>query len=250
MFAVELSGPEVNTPFATASVEILSDETVVAWTQATFEVDEPAAHVIFSARRTGGLVRDASLTFTNLGGSAMLDDYAPVFLRDLVKGGTITFAAGQETSVVDWIESPVDDAFDEGPESFRLRIETASATIGEPRETDITIVDNDSTPFNQDTLLFSGTIDPVDLIISRQANDLRIALYGTSDQVLISNWYGGAANQIETVKAGNGQQLVNSQVEQLIQAMAAFSQQTGLSWEDAIAQRPQDVQAVLAASWQ
>jgi hypothetical protein len=35
----------------------------------------------------------------------------------------------------------------------------------------------------------------------------------------------------------------------LIQAMASFSQQSGLSWDQAIDQRPQQVQAVLAASW-
>jgi len=45
--------------------------------------------------------------------------------------------------------------------------------------------------------------------------------------------------------------LLNTQVDQLIQAMASFSQQTGLTWDQAIDQRPQDVQAVLAANgWQ
>ncbi|GKS60330.1 hypothetical protein YTPLAS18_38570 [Nitrospira sp.] len=101
-----------------------------------------------------------------------------------------------------------------------------------------------------DVLNFESGINPLDLMISRQANDLRLSLYGTADQVTIGNWYGGAGNQIETLTTGSGQQLINSQVDQLIQAMASFTQQTGLSWEDAIAQRPQDVQAVLAASWQ
>jgi hypothetical protein len=31
--------------------------------------------------------------------------------------------------------------------------------------------------------------------------------------------------------------------------MAGFTSQTGLTWEQAIAQRPQDVQQILAASW-
>jgi hypothetical protein len=39
-------------------------------------------------------------------------------------------------------------------------------------------------------------------------------------------------------------------VDQLIQAMASFTTQTGLTWEQGIVQQPQDVQAVLAASWQ
>ncbi|ULA61950.1 MAG: hypothetical protein LZF60_380162 [Nitrospira sp.] len=100
-----------------------------------------------------------------------------------------------------------------------------------------------------DRLSFASGINPLDLMLSQSANDLRIAVYGSTDQVTISNWYAGAANQIETVQAGNGQQLISTQVNQLIQAMAGFTQQTGLSWDQAIAQRPQDVQQILAANW-
>jgi hypothetical protein len=90
----------------------------------------------------------------------------------------------------------------------------------------------------------------LDLVTSRQVNDLRLAIHGTTDAVTIKNWYTSpTANQIEDVQAGNGQHLLNTQVNQLIQAMATFSQQTGLTWDQAIDQRPQDVQTVLAASW-
>ena len=44
--------------------------------------------------------------------------------------------------------------------------------------------------------------------------------------------------------------LLSTQVDQLIQAMAGFTAQTGLTWDQAIDQRPQDVQTVLAVSWQ
>jgi hypothetical protein len=33
-----------------------------------------------------------------------------------------------------------------------------------------------------------SAIDPIDLVISRQANDLRILVHGTSDEVTIQNW--------------------------------------------------------------
>jgi Ca2+-binding RTX toxin-like protein len=113
-----------------------------------------------------------------------------------------------------------------------------------------TISEDDSTVGNSDRLLFGNTINPLDLVVSRQANDLRLAIHGTSEQVVIENWYVGDAHQVENVQAGNGQTLLNTQVDQLIQAMAAFSQQSGLTWDQAIDQRPQDVQTVLAASWQ
>jgi len=68
--------------------------------------------------------------------------------------------------------------------------------------------------------------------------------------VTVQDWYTSASNRTETIQAGNGQTLLNTQVDQLIQAMAGFTQQTGLTWDEAIDQQPQDVQAVLAANWQ
>jgi Ca2+-binding RTX toxin-like protein len=101
-----------------------------------------------------------------------------------------------------------------------------------------------------DKLLYDAGINPLDLVISRQANDLRVAIHGSPDQVTVQNWYTGTSNRIETLQAGNGQTLLSTQVDQLIQAMAGFTAQTGLTWDQAIDQRPQEVQAVLAASWQ
>jgi Ca2+-binding RTX toxin-like protein len=113
-----------------------------------------------------------------------------------------------------------------------------------------TIMDSDTTSGNQDNLLFGTTINPLDVVLSRQANDLRIAIHGTTDHLTMRNWYTSpTTNQIEDLQAGNGQHLLNTQVNQLIQAMASFSQQTGLTWDQAIDQRPQQVQTILAASW-
>ncbi|MGE0471612.1 MAG: calcium-binding protein [Nitrospira sp.] len=113
-----------------------------------------------------------------------------------------------------------------------------------------TISEDDATVGNADRLAFGTATEPLDLILSRQANDLRVAIHGTRDQVAIENWYLGEAHHVETIQAGNGQALFNTQVDQLIHAMAAFTEQTGLTWDQAIDQRPQDVQAVLTASWQ
>ncbi len=101
-----------------------------------------------------------------------------------------------------------------------------------------------------DKLLYDAGINPLDLVISRQANDLRLSIHGSSDQITVQNWYVGTTNRTETIQAGNGQALLSTQVDQLIQAMAGFTAQTGLTWDQAIDQRPQDVQTVLTASWQ
>ena len=101
-----------------------------------------------------------------------------------------------------------------------------------------------------DKLLYDAGINPLDLVISRQANDLRLSIHGSTDHVTIQNWYSSSANRTETIQAGNGQTMLSTQVDQLIQAMAGFTAQTGLTWDQAIDQRSQEVQAVLAASWQ
>ena len=104
---------------------------------------------------------------------------------------------------------------------------------------------------NSDRLLYGATINPLDLVLSRQVNDLRIAIHGSADAVTVQNWYSTPTTaQVETIQAGNGQTLLSTQVDTLIQAMATFGQQTGLTWDQAIDQQPQNVQTVLAASWQ
>lgn len=86
-----------------------------------------------------------------------------------------------------------------------------------------------------------GNVAPVshDLVLSRQANDLRIAVYGSADEVTVQNWFNGAGNQIETIQAGNGQTLLSSQVNQLIEAMAGFSaNNNGMTWDQRLAAKP------------
>jgi hypothetical protein len=106
-----------------------------------------------------------------------------------------------------------------------------------------------------DRLVYGATINPIDLVLSRQVNDLRIALHGATDSVTINNWYADPTARVETIQAGNGQQLLNTQVDQLIQAMASFTTQTGLSWDAAAGgagtvQQQTQFQGILAANWQ
>jgi len=114
------------------------------------------------------------------------------------------------------------------------------------------VLDNGGT---DDTILFDAGIDPLDLVISRQANDLRLAIHGSSDQITVQNWYVGTVNRIETIQADNGEILPSAQVDQLIQAMAAFTTTTGLSWDaaaggDGTPQQQTQFQDIIAASWQ
>ena len=103
---------------------------------------------------------------------------------------------------------------------------------------------------NGDAVQFGTGMTTFDLILARQANDLRVSVYGTQDTFTINNWYSDNLNQVKQFEVTNGELLLSNKVDQLIQAMAGFSAQTGLTWEQGIEQRPQDVQTILAASWQ
>ena len=110
-----------------------------------------------------------------------------------------------------------------------------------------TINDYDTTAGNSDTVEFST--NPLDLIFSRVGSDLKIGITGTTDSLTVKSWYSGSAYQAEVLQSANGTRLLNTQVESLIQAMASFSSQTGLTWEQAAHTRPDDVQSLLAAHW-
>ena len=110
-----------------------------------------------------------------------------------------------------------------------------------------TVYDYDTTAGNVDTVNFSE--DRLNLIFAKTGSVLNVSIDGTTDQISISNWSSGASYQTEVFQASNGSQLLNTQVDQLIQAMASFTSNTGMGWSQAIYERPEDVKAVLAQYW-
>ena len=114
--------------------------------------------------------------------------------------------------------------------------------------------DGADTIYNYDTNLDS--IDVVrfddalieDLWFSRNGNNLQITTGGTDDSVTISNWYSNANYQLDRIEVGSSV-LLNSQVDQLVSAMASFSIPNGEG--NIIAQETKDqLQPVLAVTWQ
>ena len=93
-------------------------------------------------------------------------------------------------------------------------------------------------------------IRAIDVVLSRSANDLRLAIGSTSDGVIVQDWYLGSAFQVENLRSSDGRVLMANRVDQLIQAMAAYTATTGLSWAAAAVERPAEVEAILAAYWQ
>lgn len=113
-----------------------------------------------------------------------------------------------------------------------------------------TIQENDSTPGNTDVLQFQPGINANDLWLRRVGTaDLEISIIGTTDRVTVQNWYSGAQYRVEQFKTADNKVLLDSRVENLVQAMAAFAPPA--AGQTSLPQNIQDALApVLAANWQ
>ncbi len=196
----------------------------------TYIVDNPADVVIESSGNGTDTVRSsvmytlpASVENLTLIGSAAVNGTGNA-LDNILKGNAaanvLTGAAGNDTYVFDpgWGQDVVSE--------------------------------NDSKPGNSDAILFKAPVLPLDLVLSRATSSLAIALHGATDTVTVQSWYNGNAYQTEVIQTRDGSKLLSNQVDLLIQAMASYTASAGLTWDQAIDQRPQDVETVLAGYWQ
>ncbi|MFM5571225.1 calcium-binding protein, partial [Aeromonas veronii] len=99
-----------------------------------------------------------------------------------------------------------------------------------------------------DTLHFDD-ITSDQLWFRRDDKSLVVTIKGGADAVTLGDWYAGAANQVETFVAADGKKLLSSQVQLLVDAMAAFNPPVaGGSQLHPVEQG--DVQTLVASSWQ
>ncbi len=112
-----------------------------------------------------------------------------------------------------------------------------------------TVTENDSTVGNTDLAQFASGISLDQLWFRHVGNNLEVSIIGTSDKLTVQNWYLGSAYHVERFKTADSRLLIDSRVENLVQAMAAFSPpaagQTTLpsNYQTALA-------SVIAANWQ
>jgi Ca2+-binding RTX toxin-like protein len=112
-----------------------------------------------------------------------------------------------------------------------------------------TIEENDATSGNSDMALFDAGIATDQLWFSQVGNNLEVSIIGTADKFTVKNWYLGSQYHVEKFKTSDGKVLLDSQVQNLVQAMAAFSPpaagQTTLPTNYANTLNP-----TIAANWQ
>jgi hypothetical protein len=111
-----------------------------------------------------------------------------------------------------------------------------------------TITDADSTSGNTDIAKFQSGVAANQLWFRHVGNNLEVSIIGTTDKLTVQNWYSGAANQVEQFTTVDNKTLLNSQVENLVSAMAAFAPPS--TGQTTLPQNYQDsLSSVIAANW-
>jgi hypothetical protein len=113
-----------------------------------------------------------------------------------------------------------------------------------------TVLDYGSAAGNTDVAKFMSGITSDQLWFKQTGNNLDVSIIGTTDKLTVQNWYSGSQYHIEQFKTvDDNKTLLDSQVQNLVNAMAAFSPpaagQTTLPSNYATTLNP-----VIAANWQ
>ena len=86
-----------------------------------------------------------------------------------------------------------------------------------------TIIENDATAGNIDLAQFGSGITTDQLWFQRVGNNLQVDIIGTADRFVLNSWYLGNQYHVEQFKTSDGKVLLDSQVQNLVNAMAGFA---------------------------
>jgi len=183
----------------------------------------------------GTAVMNANDTCINV---VQLDDATDVTLNNLSL--TVTGSSGNDTIIIGTGNSTLSGGGGDDHYVF-------GETFGQD------IINNGSLDGNtlaHGVIDFLSGVDYEDLWFKQSANNLEIDLLGTTQTITVTNWYGGSEDaQVEGIYVDG--LLIDSQIEQLVSAMAAYeSSHSGFDVTTAAAMPGDtDLQTALASSW-
>jgi Ca2+-binding RTX toxin-like protein len=153
-------------------------------------------------------------------GNANLLDFSATTLINPRAGLLIDASYGNDTIVGTAGNDTISGSF--GNDSVTGGLGNDSYVVGRGFGSD-RITDTDATTGNTDTLTFTGGVTSDQLWFRHVGNDLEVRIVGTWEITTIANWYSGSANHIEQIKTTDGKTLLDTQVDNLVNAMAAFA---------------------------
>ena len=111
------------------------------------------------------------------------------------------------------------------------------------------VYDEDWSYSGTDIAQFGPDIRHDQLWFSSDGNDLTISVIGSNDAMIIQSWEWGSEYRLETIYAGDGYALQENQVQQLVDAMAAFAPPAPGEL-DMSPELQAELDAVITSSWQ
>lgn len=111
-----------------------------------------------------------------------------------------------------------------------------------------TIQENDATSGNTDILRFLEDVSADQVWFRQVSNNLEVSIIGTDDKATITNWYTGNQYKVEQFQASDGQILLSTQVNNLVNAMASFAP-PGAGQTTLPTNYAQSLDSVIAANW-
>jgi Ca2+-binding RTX toxin-like protein len=184
-----------------------------------------------------------------LNGTAANDVIVGTALRDIVHAGagddTASGGGGDDTLYGEAGNDRLDGGV--GNDALNGGAGNDTYVFGRGSGADL-VTENDATAGNTDVASFGTGISSEQLWFAKSGNDLQVSIIGTTDTLTVSNWYLSSQYHVEQFKTADGKLLLDSQVQNLVNAMAAFAPpaagQSNLGGSTASALAP-----VLAANW-
>jgi Ca2+-binding RTX toxin-like protein len=87
-------------------------------------------------------------------------------------------------------------------------------------------IDNTDAGNGNDRVLFGAGVSADQVWFRQVASSLEVSIIGTSDRLLISDWYTNPAKQVDSFDLSNGEVLLAADVQTLVAAMSAFAPPT------------------------
>lgn len=109
------------------------------------------------------------------------------------------------------------------------------------------ITENDSTAGNTDILSFASGTARDQIWFTHTGNDLVLQIIGTTDKMTVSGWYTvGTAAYVEQIKTAAGNVLLDTKVQNLVNAMAGLTMPSTTTMSAAYHTQ---LDPVIAANW-
>jgi Ca2+-binding RTX toxin-like protein len=86
-----------------------------------------------------------------------------------------------------------------------------------------TVQENDATVGIKDAVQFVGSVTQSNALFKQVGNNLEVLVNGGIDKVVVQNWYLGTQYHVEEFRFSDGAIVLDSQVQGLVSAMAAFA---------------------------